>query len=258
MYVDACRPADRCRWRTADRGTRPRPGPATSIFEKLVSSKSTTRVTARERLGADRRAPVLAGPTARPRRRVAARRVRAEPVRALPAALLAELASELDEPRVRGRAAQRPAAGALLVRVVDVVVGRVHLDDTRDARSRGCGTARRSGGCPSSTCRTTAGRRAIHSAITRPTPPAPAMPCAQNPAATNRPCTSLSPSTNSLSGVKPSGPLTRLTTSAVSAAGTRRHAFSISGAKRSQSSGSNRLLKSAGTPCTDHGAGSRS
>ena len=72
------------------------------------------------------------------------------------------------------------------------------------------------------------------------------MPCAQNPAATNRPCTSLSPSTNSLSGVKPSGPLTTRDDVGVSAAGTRRMAFSISGAKRSQSSGSSRLLKSAG------------
>ena len=50
----------------------------------------------------------------------------------------------------------------------------------------------------------------IHSAITRPTPPAPAMPCAQNPAATKSPCTSLSPSTNSLSGVKPSGSVDQL------------------------------------------------
>ena len=98
----------------------------------------------------------------------------------------------------------------------------------------------------------------IHSAITRPTPPAPAMPWAQNPAATKNPATSLSPSTNSLSGVKPSGPLTSWTMSASSTAGTRRMAASISGAKRSQSSGRRRLLKSAGMPSTDQGAGSRS
>ena len=98
----------------------------------------------------------------------------------------------------------------------------------------------------------------IHSAITRPTPPAPAMPWAQNPAATKNPATSLSPSTNSLSGVNPSGPLTSWTMSACSATGTRWQASVMSGAKRSQSSGSRRLLKSSGTPSTDHGAGSRS
>ncbi len=52
----------------------------------------------------------------------------------------------------------------------------------------------------------------IHDATWRPIPPAPAMPCAENPAATKNPPTSDSPRMNSLSGVNPSGPLmTRLT-----------------------------------------------
>src|SRR5438445_2042559 len=47
----------------------------------------------------------------------------------------------------------------------------------------------------------------IHSAICRPIPPAPARPCAQKPAATKNPPTSVSPRQNSLSGVNASGPL---------------------------------------------------
>ena len=43
--------------------------------------------------------------------------------------------------------------------------------------------------------------------MTCPTPPAPASPCAQKPAATKRPATSVSPRQNSLSGVNASGPL---------------------------------------------------
>ncbi len=98
----------------------------------------------------------------------------------------------------------------------------------------------------------------IHSASTRPTPPAPAIPWAQNPAATKKPATSLSPRMNSLSGVKASGPLRSWTMSASSTAGTRLQALAIRGAKRSQSSESRRLLKSSGTPSSAHGAGSRS
>src|SRR5919201_931056 len=47
----------------------------------------------------------------------------------------------------------------------------------------------------------------IHSAITFPTPPDPAIPCAQNPAATKNPGIPDSPRMNSPSGVKASGPL---------------------------------------------------
>ena len=64
----------------------------------------------------------------------------------------------------------------------------------------------------------------IQDAIWRPIPPAPAMPCAENPAATKKPPTSDSPRMNSLSGVKPSGPLITRLTPASAIAGTRRMA----------------------------------
>ena len=68
-------------------------------------------------------------------------------------------------------------------------------------------------------------------------PPAPASPCAQKPAATQNPRTSVAPRMNSPSGVNASGPLTSLTTSASSSSGTRTTAFVRSSSKRSQSSG---------------------
>ena len=98
----------------------------------------------------------------------------------------------------------------------------------------------------------------IHSATSFPMPPAPASPCAQKPAATQKPRTSVGPRMNSPSGVNASGPLTSRTTSASSSAGTRTIAFVISSSKRSQSSASSRPLKSAGMPSSPHGAGSRS
>src|SRR4029450_8063609 len=52
-------------------------------------------------LGHDRGRPVLAGPPSRPKRGVRGILVRAEPVRALPAGLLAELRAEPLTPRVR-------------------------------------------------------------------------------------------------------------------------------------------------------------
>ncbi len=73
------------------------------------------------------------------------------------------------------------------------------------------------------------------------------MPCAQNPAATKKPPTSVSPRQNSLSGVKPSGPLTIVRTPVSASTGTRTWAFSTISANRSQSAGSSRPLKSAGT-----------
>ena len=89
-------------------------------------------------------------------------------------------------------------------------------------------------------------------------PPAPASPCAQKPAATQKPRTSVGPRMNSPSGVKASGPLIRRTTSASSRDGTRTTAFVISSSNRSQSSGRSLPLKSAGIPSSDHGAGWRS
>ena len=56
-------------------------------------------------------------------------------------------------------------------------------------------------------------------------PPAPASPCAQNPAATQKPRTSDGPRMNSPSGVNASGPLISFTTSISSSVGTRTIAF---------------------------------
>ena len=47
------------------------------------------------------------------------------------------------------------------------------------------------------------------------------MPCAQNPAATQNPWTSVGPRQNSLSGVNPSGPLITLRISTSAIDGTR-------------------------------------
>ena len=82
--------------------------------------------------------------------------------------------------------------------------------------------------------------------MTRPIPPAPAMPCAQNPAATKNPPTSVGPRQNSLSGVNPSGPLIMVRTPTSPSAGTRTCAFSTISVNRSQSGSSRRPLKSAG------------
>ena len=103
----------------------------------------------------------------------------------------------------------------------------------------------------------------IHSAMTRPMPPAPARPCAQKPAATKRPRTSVSPRQNSLSGVKPSGPLIRRVTVMSSIAGTRLRELATISSKRSQSSSSRRPLKSSGIASSsssrrNHGADGRS
>ena len=87
---------------------------------------------------------------------------------------------------------------------------------------------------------------AIHSAITRPIPPAPASPWAQKPAATKKPRTSDSPRQNSLSGVNASGPLISFVILTSSITGTRRLEFSVISTKRSQSSSSRRPLKSGG------------
>ena len=98
---------------------------------------------------------------------------------------------------------------------------------------------------------------AIHSAITLPIPPAPARPCAQNPAATNSPRTSVSPRQNSLSGVNASGPLMILVTLISSIAGTRFFEFSMISSKRSTSSSSRRPLKSNGISSKPSGPSGR-
>ncbi len=80
-----------------------------------------------EVLGADRRRPELARPPARPQRLVAARGVRLEPVRTLPAGLLPECGAELLQSLVRRRDAQRAPGRPLVARVLDVVVRLVDL-----------------------------------------------------------------------------------------------------------------------------------
>ena len=82
-------------------------------------------------------------------------------------------------------------------------------------------------------------------------------PWAQNPAATNRPRSAVSPRMNSLSGVEAFQAFTRWRIDPLHG-GTQEQALAMSGANRSQSSGSNRPLKSPGTPSTAHGAGCRS
>ena len=130
----------------------------------------------RQRLGADRRRPVLAGPAARSERLVAGGGVRLEPVRALPAGLLAERRAEALEDRVGRRHPERPAGLALLVRVVDVVVGRVVLDRARQRVAPGFDRPARTAGCPSSRGRARARRRRSSDATWRPIPPAPGDP----------------------------------------------------------------------------------
>ena len=79
------------------------------------------------------------------------------------------------------------------------------------------------------------------------------MPWAQKPAATNSPRTSDSPRMNSLSGVKPSGPLMSRVIPASCMAGTRRTAPALISSKRGQSGASSLPLKSGGMPSSDHG-----
>ena len=94
--------------------------------------------------------------------------------------------------------------------------------------------------------------------MTLPTPPAPARPCAQPPAAIQNPGTSVSPSRKSASGVNASGPLKNAFTSAFSIAGTREIAFVNSSSIRSRSCGRSFASKSSGMPSIAHGSGLRS
>ena len=63
---------------------------------------------------------------------------------------------------------------------------------------------------------------------------------------------------NSLSGVNASGPLMKWLMPASAMAGTRRMAPAMIASKRGQSGARSLPLKSAGTPSSDQGAGSRS
>ena len=198
------------------------PGPATSIFANELSSNSPAALPRGERLGGDRRRPVLAGPAARPDGLERAARSfglnqfgRSQPD------FSPKTAPRSCQPRVRRRQSKRPAGLALLVRVVDVVVRRVDLASSGRACTPGSGTGRRTVGCPSSRGRAPVRRRRSTDATWRPIPPAPAIPWAQNPAATKNPRTSLSPRMNSLSGVKRLGAVDDPADAGV---GDRRHA----------------------------------
>src|SRR5947208_1093371 len=71
---------------------------------------------------------MVSGPSGWTGQAVDRRGIRRKPVRSLPSRLFTEAGAELLEPRVGRGEAQRPARLALLVRIVDVVVRRVHLD----------------------------------------------------------------------------------------------------------------------------------
>ena len=86
-------------------------------------------------------------------------------------------------------------------------------------------------------------------------PPAP-KPVCESPAASQNPGTpGTGPRRGRLSGVMPSGPLTRWASSASDSMGTRRIAPSRISRNSSQSDGSSCCVKSHGTPSTDHATG---
>ena len=114
------------------------------------------RLAAGDVLGADRRRPQLPRPAARAQRLVPAHRVRLEPVRTLPARLLAEHGPELHEPRVRRREAQRPARLPLVAGVLHVVVRLVDLLRAGERVLRATDTRRRSASSPCARRRATA------------------------------------------------------------------------------------------------------
>ncbi len=145
-----------------------------------------------------------------------------EPVRPLPAELLAEHGALRLQPVVQRRAAQRPAAVVLLERPGHRVVLGVRLQRAR-AHPVGVGVrCGRSGGCRPPTGRTAASPPTTHSASALPAPPPEAMPKALKPAPTKKSRTSgASPRMKLPSGVKLSGPLISLLDAGV---GQRRHA----------------------------------
>src|SRR5215207_4734206 len=87
---------------------------------RLVEDRG--RLARRTMFRADRRRPEASRPAAWTERFVARGCVRLEPVRALPAGLLAESRPELGEPRIGGGEAERPPGRALVAGVLDVVV----------------------------------------------------------------------------------------------------------------------------------------
>ena len=89
-------------------------------------------------LGSDRGRPESSRPATRPKRLVAGRGVRLEPVRPFPARLLAERGTERDQAGVGGREAKRPSGLPLVAWVLDVVVRRVDLQCARQRVVAAC------------------------------------------------------------------------------------------------------------------------
>ena len=216
------------------------------------------RVPARERLGSDGRAPVLARPAAGPERLVA------EPPRSARTSSAAPTCSSRRRHTRASASARRPAtvgAGARHGAPRSGSGCRSRSSTPRRSRAtarsrlRYCGPNRRMSifqvSKPGSPSR-------IHSAITRPTPPAPAMPCAQNPAATKNPSHLALAQHELVVGREALRPVDELDDVGRLGRGHPPAGSVMRGAKRSQSSARSRLLKSSGTPSTDHGAGSRS
>src|SRR6185312_14892399 len=106
-----------------------RPGPLDLQLGEGGLVEDRHRLAAGPVLGTDRGRPVLPRPAARPQILLTGGGVRLVPVDPLPAGFLAEGGTVLAVPEVGGGDAQRPAGGALVVGVADVVVGLVGLPD---------------------------------------------------------------------------------------------------------------------------------
>ena len=194
-----------------ERRPRPRPRPR--------SWRTTSRRRAppsRGRRGARRRSPATRA--ARPSRAAAATRRRGR--RSARTSSPAPSPTSRRTRRRARRAARRSARAAAAARPAARGPGTSRR--SRSRRPRACGRAcsrgeryarpkRRESMCQTSSDGTPS---TIHSATSCPSPPAPASPCAQKPAAVQRPRTSVGPRMNSPSGVNASGPLISLITSA--------------------------------------------
>src|SRR6266849_9562812 len=73
----------------------------------------------------------MSGPACRPRKTIHRGGVRRKPVGSFPSGFLAEAGAELGQARIGGRKAERTSGLAFLVRIVNIVIGRVDLDSAR-------------------------------------------------------------------------------------------------------------------------------
>ena len=189
------------------------PSPETSIFANDVSSKSAA-VSRQARCSAP-----IAGDQSRPAQPLRPQRlVAARPRSARTSSPAPSPTSRRTRRRAR-RGARRPARAAAAARPAARGPGTSRR--SRSRRPRACARAcrrgeryarpkRRESMCQTSSDGTPS---TIHSATSCPSPPAPASPCAQKPAAVQKPRTSVGPRMNSPSGVNASGPLISLITS---------------------------------------------